>query len=236
MIHWTTAPRVVDGWLGRIATPAAGPEPNLGAKRHAASTRPPSRSRLLGWHTACSLLSRETDVKMAAATSIDLRPTRTELHPPLFIGQPRLVKRPRVLLAEDDVALRSLLAATLRKDGYEVLEARDGAEVLGQLEGVLDSDRGWTASSPPPKAPDLIISDIRMPGLTGFEVLDAIRSARLRTPVILITAFGAPETHARAKALGAAAVMDKPFELDDLRRLIQRLVDRDADGGQGGRQ
>src|SRR5262245_32057755 len=118
-------------------------------------------------------------------------------------GQPRedswlmsrrlpLGRRVRILIAEDDVALRSFLAVALRKDGYEILEARDGAEVLGHLEGVLCTDRQWTASSPPPAAPDIIVSDIRMPGLTGLEVLDAIRGARLTVPVILITAFGAP--------------------------------------------
>ncbi len=162
---------------------------------------------------------------MEAVVHVDASCGRLESQNPLLAtGRPRLVKRPRILLAEDDTELRSLLAASLRKDGYEILEARDGAEVLGQLQPVLSRNRPWTASTPPPQPPDVIISDIRMPGLSGLEVLDAVRGARLATPVILITAFGAPETHARARRLGAAAVIDKPFDLADLRRLVQGLI------------
>jgi len=138
--------------------------------------------------------------------------------------RPHSSRRPRILLAEDDGELRSLLANALRKDGYEIFEARDGAEVLGQLKGVVGPDRSWKGSAPPPEPPDVIVSDIRMPGLTGLEVLSVVRGSQIGTPVILITAFGAPETHAEAARLGAVAVFDKPFELDDLRRLLREIA------------
>jgi two-component system response regulator (stage 0 sporulation protein F) len=128
-----------------------------------------------------------------------------------------------VLLAEDDAELRSLLTDALRKDGCDVIEARDGAEAIGQLESALFGER-WLGSMPPPRPPDVIVSDVRMPGFTGLEVLGAVRGAQLRTPVILITAFGAADTHAQAHQLGVTAVLDKPFDVDDLRRLVRSAL------------
>lgn len=125
------------------------------------------------------------------------------------------VTRPaRVLLAEDDAALRRLLADKLRKDGYVVEEAESGLELLTRL-GI---QRG---------AFDLVISDIRMPGVSGLEVLEGLRNGyepgSWAIPVILITAFGDPETHAEAARLGAV-IFDKPFDVDDLRTCALNLV------------
>ena len=63
---------------------------------------------------------------------------------------------------------------------------------------------------------DLIISDIRMPGITGIEVLEGLHAHENCPPMILITAFGDKETHAQAHRLGAAAIFDKPFDIEDL--------------------
>jgi DNA-binding NtrC family response regulator len=63
---------------------------------------------------------------------------------------------------------------------------------------------------------DLIVSDIRMPGLSGMELLHAGREAEAFPPTILITSFGDRETHREARRLGARALIDKPFELDTL--------------------
>ncbi len=116
----------------------------------------------------------------------------------------------RVLLAEDDDEMRRLLASALRRDGFEVIEIEDGVELFNYIGLVWMNDRTQTP-------PDLVISDVRMPGFTGLEILDLLYQADSGLPVILITAFGDEETHARARALGARAVFDKPFDLDDLR-------------------
>jgi DNA-binding NtrC family response regulator len=71
---------------------------------------------------------------------------------------------------------------------------------------------------------DLVISDERMPGMAGLEVLDALRRAGWPTPFILITGFGDQATHASARRLGASAVFDKPFDLDDLRKTVLQLL------------
>ncbi|WP_437276663.1 response regulator [Sorangium sp. So ce375] len=122
----------------------------------------------------------------------------------------------RVLLAEDDRELRLLLATSLRRDGYEVLEARDAKHLLELMGEALASGDG---------APiDVVVSDIRMPGTSGLELLAGLRRDDWATPVVLITAFGDPETHAEAYRLGADAVLDKPLDLDDLRLVVQTLA------------
>lgn len=113
---------------------------------------------------------------------------------------------PCVLVAEDDQAMRNLLVEQLRKRGYDVIEAANGIEVLEIL----------TKSLPGENAIDLIVSDIRMPGVTGLEILAGLRSSQWSTRVILITAFGDARTHAEAARLGVLRVFDKPFKMADL--------------------
>lgn len=120
-----------------------------------------------------------------------------------------------ILLAEDDDAFRDLLASALRDDGHVVLEARNGLELLDEIEACVRNPRR------PPIG--LIISDVRMPEFSGLDVLCAIHCAAWRTPVILITAFGSPETHAEAEEMGALLVLDKPFDLDVLRAAVQEV-------------
>lgn len=117
----------------------------------------------------------------------------------------------RVFLAEDDEEMRLLLCSALRQDGYEVVEARDGGEML---------ERVRVAYQNADDAPDVIVMDVRMPKLSGLGLLSAIRRARWSTPVILITGFGDSVLHEQAKSLGATVVFDKPFDLDDLRTAV----------------
>jgi DNA-binding NtrC family response regulator len=130
-------------------------------------------------------------------------------------------QRPRVLLAEDDAELRQLLSGVLRRDGFEVLEARDGNELLSLI-GREIATRGEQGFS-------LIVSDIRMPGFTGMTILAGLRRADWPTPVMLITGFGDPNTHREAERLGAAAVFDKPFDMDDFRTAVVNLIGSGAE-------
>jgi DNA-binding response OmpR family regulator len=118
-----------------------------------------------------------------------------------------------VLLAEDDAAFRRLIASVLEAEGYEVVQAVDGVELLAKLESVLTARR---------QRPDafLVVADVRMPGLSGLDVLAILRCANCATPVILITAFGDETTHMEGRELGAAAVFDKPFDVDALRGAV----------------
>jgi DNA-binding NtrC family response regulator len=119
-------------------------------------------------------------------------------------------------LAEDDAAMRALLARTLRRAGFDVVEARSGHETLETLSQGLISE--------PPIWFDLIISDVRMPGYDGLNILASIRQTPIQVPVILITAFGTAATHATAARLGAFAILDKPFDLDDLIALVRSAM------------
>jgi DNA-binding response OmpR family regulator len=132
-------------------------------------------------------------------------------------GCPPPSSKARLLLAEDDYELRELLACVLRADGHDVVEARDGNELWSLL--------NETAGEAPFA---LVVSDVRMPGLTAFDVLSKLQRSLLDTPVILITAFGDQGTHLRALRLGASRVFDKPFDCDDLRAAVHEALHQQA--------
>jgi CheY-like chemotaxis protein len=123
---------------------------------------------------------------------------------------------PLILLAEDNPEMRHVLARALRARGYEALELKDGKELFDRIAGHM-LIKGYVE-------PDLIISDIRMPGRSGLEILAALRNLDWAMPVILITAFGDEETHAEAKRLGAALILDKPFDIDDLLAAVGEIL------------
>jgi len=117
---------------------------------------------------------------------------------------------PHILLAEDDLELRELLMLVLSRAGYRVTGCDNGLQLLEQLE---QADQY-----------DLIISDIRMPALTGLEVLESQLDNPSLPPFIGMTAFGDDETHAVAQKFGAVAVINKPFDLDDMIKLVHTTV------------
>src|SRR5262245_3087832 len=105
------------------------------------------------------------------------------------------LRRPCVVLAEDDREMRMLVATTLRRAGWDVVEAVDGADLLECLAWVADSrDRGSDC---------VLVSDIRMPGVSGLEALERLRGNGWGGGFILITAVGDEATHARACELSA---------------------------------
>jgi CheY-like chemotaxis protein len=133
------------------------------------------------------------------------------------------VRHPRILVAEDDPEMRRLLTWRLNNAGFETVECADGWQLLDHL--------GNPVLSGEPDDFDLIVSDIRMPGVTGLEVLEGIHEAEWFVPMILITAFGNEEVHRQAKELGAAGMFDKPFDIDDLIRRIREILVMDSDYG-----
>jgi DNA-binding response OmpR family regulator len=113
--------------------------------------------------------------------------------------------------------MRQLLALALARDGFRIIDACDGAELerwIGRLILRASDDR----------CVDLIVADQRMPNGTGLEVLARLRHCDWSTPFILITAFGDGATHAEAARLGVACVLDKPFDLEQLRSAARALA------------
>ena len=133
----------------------------------------------------------------------------------------------RILVAEDDVHMRRLVARALRTTGYRVVEAADGVEVLSRIESTIWHDRHDVIRA--------VVADMNMPGLTGLDVLAALRCAEVDTPFILITAYGDAHVRREARALGAAAVIDKPFGLGELQHALRRaLAHVEAERDRGG--
>jgi DNA-binding response OmpR family regulator len=115
----------------------------------------------------------------------------------------------RILIIEDDQEMRSLLEDFLKDEGYEADSAHDGLEALAKLAQ---------------ESFDLLITDIRMPGLNGLDILSAVKKFQFEMPVIVITAFGGEEVFRRSIARGADGYLEKPIRFHKLRNLIQELV------------
>jgi len=124
----------------------------------------------------------------------------------------------KVLVADDDADLRDLIAFTLTQAGYLVIKAGDGPTALKRFED---------------ESPDLIVLDINMPGLSGFQVCEAIRR-RSRVPVMMLTVRGEEEDLVRALGLGADDYLNKPFSPRTLlARIKALLLDQSALRGVG---
>lgn len=122
-----------------------------------------------------------------------------------------------VLVADDDGDMRSLIAKVLTRDGYVVSEARDGHELM-KIARAAAKEEG--------EAPEIIISDVRMPGATGLQAIEEMRGLLEHTVIIVITAFVDAEIQREAQRLGAMRVLRKPFDVDILRAVTmeaQRL-------------
>lgn len=114
-----------------------------------------------------------------------------------------------ILIVEDRDSLRRMLAHALTQVGYEVAEAHDGAEGVRALAA---------------RRFDLVLTDLRLPDLTGIDILRASRQAHPSVPVVVLTGFGTVATAVEAMKLGAFDFLEKPVELDDLQRLIERAL------------
>jgi two-component system response regulator AtoC len=115
-----------------------------------------------------------------------------------------------ILVADDDASIRSLLKQLLSDEGYSVVEATTGTEVV---EKVKDTN------------PDLVIMDVRMPELDGIEALSKLKVSSPKTSVLIMTAFGSSNNAIRAMELGAFDYITKPFELDKISHTVKRVIE-----------
>ncbi len=120
----------------------------------------------------------------------------------------------RILIADDDVSLRGVLAEFLTSEGFAVDQTDDGSTVVAALTGPVE------------RRPELVIMDVRMPGRTGLEVLSDLRAKRASPlPVIVTTAYGSSSVAIEAMQLGAYDYLTKPFELEDLLATVKRFAE-----------
>jgi Response regulators consisting of a CheY-like receiver domain and a winged-helix DNA-binding domain len=133
-----------------------------------------------------------------------------------------------VLVVDDDASLRDLVVARLGREGYSPLAAASGEEALHLLRlGAEGTAGGETAARC-----DLVILDIMLGGIDGFELLKAIRASRSELPVILLSARGEDHDKVLGFGLGADDYVTKPFSPAELMaRVKARLRRRPLDGG-----
>ncbi|HEY0711619.1 MAG TPA: response regulator [Polyangia bacterium] len=126
-------------------------------------------------------------------------------------------RRMTIYLAEDDHDLRTTLALLLRKDGHEVIESENGIELL--------TDLSFNHVHGRKNAKDvLVVTDLRMPKAEGLTIIRALHERGRCPRYVLMTAFANAEIRQAAAGLGALAIFDKPFDLDELRGLVRRLA------------
>ncbi len=116
--------------------------------------------------------------------------------------------RARILVADDEPNLRRVLSAILLRDGYDVVQAADGAEALERLD----------------RSVDVVITDLKMPKVDGMDVLRKVGTVAPAVPVIMITAFGSVGNAVEAVKAGAFDYIEKPFEQEKIRQVVAMAV------------
>jgi DNA-binding NtrC family response regulator len=120
----------------------------------------------------------------------------------------------RILIVEDRDSLRRMLERALGAEGYEVSAAADGRAGI-----LLLAERAF----------DFVLTDLKLPDVSGLEVLEASRAAQPRVPVVVLTGYGTVGVAVEAMKLGAYDFLEKPLEIDDLARLIERAIGEPAE-------
>lgn len=117
----------------------------------------------------------------------------------------------RILVAEDEEITRKHIVNSLEAEGYDTAGVDNGGDALGRI----DSDNY-----------DMLIADIKMPGLTGLELLEKVKATSPETEVIIITGYGSISSAVDAMRKGAIDYLPKPFDLDELMLKVNKVRDR----------
>lgn len=117
--------------------------------------------------------------------------------------------RPLVLVVDDEESMRYFLEKTLRREGYDAATAKDGPEAIAVAER---------------RAVDLVLADVRMPGMDGVALLRALRAIHPRVPVVLMTAYGTVEDALAAMKQGATDYVLKPFRVEQIRATVAKAL------------
>jgi DNA-binding NtrC family response regulator len=127
-----------------------------------------------------------------------------------------------VWIIDDDQSMRWVLDKTLSNNGYRVSAFDSGSVALASFKRIAPEER-----------PSLIITDVRMPGINGFELLKQIKHISPRTPIIVMTAYTDLDTTVQAFHEGAFEYLPKPFDIDDALELVARACVPVADDDPG---
>ena len=115
-----------------------------------------------------------------------------------------------ILIVEDEAKMRRILELSLGEDGFTMLSAEDAESGLKLLQN---------------GSVDLVVTDLKLPGMNGLEFLQAVKRFNAALPVVVMTAFGTVETAVEAMKAGASDYVLKPFSLDEMRMVIHKELD-----------
>ncbi|WP_077215088.1 response regulator [Bacillus dakarensis] len=115
----------------------------------------------------------------------------------------------KVLIVDDQFGIRILLNEVLQKEGYETYQAANGVQALDILQK---------------HSPDLVLLDMKIPGMDGIEILKRMRVIDQDIQVIIMTAYGELDMIQEAKNLGALTHFAKPFDIDDIRTAVKKYI------------
>ena len=119
-----------------------------------------------------------------------------------------------ILLVEDDDDLRQLLSLALHVDGHKVMEARTGREALDLVMNAAIVNRVL----------DIIVTDVRLPGIGGLTLLSGIRALGWMTPLVVMTAHDIDTIRRQAQRIGVDVVLEKPFDVNDFRAAVAHVL------------
>jgi len=117
----------------------------------------------------------------------------------------------KILVVDDEQSMRDFLSIMLKKDGYDVVAAENGGDALKAVQAEIF---------------DLVISDVKMPGMDGIDMLKAVKDVSPETVVVMITAYATAETAVEAMKLGAYDYITKPFKVDEIKLILQKALEK----------
>jgi two-component system, NtrC family, response regulator PilR len=117
----------------------------------------------------------------------------------------------KILVVDDEKSLREVMSIMLKRAGYDVTEASDGEQAIGQVNKDIY---------------DLVITDLRMPKADGMDVLKAVKSTSPETVVLVVTAFGTADSAVEAMKQGAYDYLTKPFQVDEVQLIIRNALEK----------
>jgi DNA-binding response OmpR family regulator len=119
----------------------------------------------------------------------------------------------KILIVDDDPGIQNALRANLSAAGHRTGVAGNGLHALQSIESSLTESEPY----------DLLLTDLRLPGLSGVELIRDCRQLQPDLPVILMTAYGSEELRKKVSGLGKCEYLEKPFTLENLQRAIEEL-------------
>lgn len=120
----------------------------------------------------------------------------------------------KLLVVDDQMGVRRLLFEAFKEEGYSIELATSGHEAVEKVKAVI---------------PDIILMDMKMPGMNGLETLHEIKKIYDDILVIMMTAYGELEIVAEAMKLGIKEYVTKPFDINELRELVKKVLNENKD-------